>query len=82
MAAVTPCDSTGRFDPGAMRAIMEWHKQAGADGIVVLGITGELPSFSVAARKQVAETVLNNKNGLNVIIGPGTPNIAETIELA
>ncbi|MET4121643.1 dihydrodipicolinate synthase/N-acetylneuraminate lyase [Bradyrhizobium sp. JR1.5] len=65
-----------------MRAIMEWHKQAGADGIVVLGITGELPSFSVAARKQVAETVLNNKNGLNVIIGPGTPNIAETIELA
>lgn len=82
VAAVTPCDSTGRFDPGAMRAIMGWHKQAGADGIVVLGTTGEFPSFSVAERKQVAETVLNNKNGLNVIIGPGTPNIADTIELA
>ncbi|MBT1516472.1 dihydrodipicolinate synthase family protein [Bradyrhizobium sp. SRL28] len=82
VAAVTPCDKAGRFDPGAMRAIMEWHKQAGADGIVVLGTTGEFPSFSVAERKQVAKTVLNNKNGLNVIIGPGTPNIAETIDLA
>lgn len=82
VAAVTPCDKTGRFDPGAMRAIMQWHRQAGADGIVVLGTTGEFPSFSVEERKQIAETVLNNKNGVNIIIGPGTPNIAETIELA
>lgn len=82
VAAVTPCDSTGRFDRGAMRAMLEWHKQAGADGIVVLGTTGEFSSFSVAERKQIAEAVLSNKNGLNVIIGPGTPNIAETIELA
>ncbi|MET4483634.1 dihydrodipicolinate synthase family protein [Bradyrhizobium sp. F1.13.3] len=82
VAVVTPCDSTGRFDPGAMRAILGWHKQAGADGVVVMGTTGEFSSFSVHERKKVAETVLNNKNGLNVIIGPGTPNIAETIELA
>lgn len=82
VATVTPCDKNGRFDPGAMRAIMEWHKQSGADGILLLGTTGEFPSFSVNERKQVAESVLNNKNGLNVIVGPGTPNIAETIDLA
>jgi 4-hydroxy-tetrahydrodipicolinate synthase len=50
--------------------------------VVVLGTTGEYPSFSVAERKLVAETALKNKNGLNVIIGPGTPNFPETLELA
>ncbi|MBU3078567.1 dihydrodipicolinate synthase family protein [Sphingomonas quercus] len=82
VATVTPCDKSGKFDPGAMRAITQWHKSQGADGMVVLGTSGEFPSFSVAERRQVAETVLKDKQGLNIIIGPGTPNIAETIDLA
>ena len=81
-AAVTPCDKTGRFDPGAMKDVLAWFKHNGADGVVVLGTSGEFPSFSVAERKLVAETALKNKVGLNVIVGPGTPNIGETVELA
>ncbi|MDB5422754.1 MAG: hypothetical protein JWQ29_170 [Phenylobacterium sp.] len=81
-ATVTPCDKTGKFDPGAMRDVLAWFKHNGADGVVVLGTSGEFPSFSVAERKLVAETALKDKNGLNVIVGPGTPNIAETVELA
>lgn len=81
-AVVTPCDKTLRFDPGAMRDILAWLKHNGADGVVVLGTTGEFPSFSVAERKLVAETVLHDKMGLNVIIGPGTANFPETLELA
>ena len=48
VATVTPCDRNGKFDPGAMRAIIQWHKTQGADGVVVLGTSGEFPSFSVA----------------------------------
>jgi 4-hydroxy-tetrahydrodipicolinate synthase len=81
-AAVTPCDKNGKFDPGAFRDVLAWFKHNGADGVVVLGTSGEFPSFSVAERKLVAETALKDKLGLNVIVGPGTPNIAETIELA
>ena len=81
-ATVTPCDKTGRFDPGAMKDILAWFKHQGADGVVVLGTSGEFPHFSVAERKLVAETALKNKVGLNVIVGPGTPNQAETIELS
>jgi len=81
-ATVTPCDKTGRFDPGAFKDILAWFKHNGADGVVVLGTSGEFPSFSVAERKLITETALKNKAGLNVIVGPGTPNIAETIELA
>jgi 4-hydroxy-tetrahydrodipicolinate synthase len=82
VATVTPCDKNGRFDPGAMRSIMQWHKSQGADGVVVLGTSGEFPSFSVAERRLVTETAMKNKNGLNVIVGPGTSNLPETIELA
>lgn len=82
VATVTPCDKDGRFDPGALVAILQWHKQCGADGVVVLGTSGEFASFSVAERKAIAEVALKNKNGLNIIIGPGTPNIVETIEIA
>jgi 4-hydroxy-tetrahydrodipicolinate synthase len=81
-ATITPCDKSGRFDPGAMKDVLAWFKHNGADGVVVLGTSGEFPHFSVAERKLVAETALKNKVGLNVIIGPGTCNQAETIDLA
>jgi 4-hydroxy-tetrahydrodipicolinate synthase len=81
-ASVTPCDKNRKFDPGAFRDVLQWFAHNGADGVVVLGTTGEFPSFSVAERKLVAETALKNKNGMNIILNPGTPNLPETIELA
>ena len=50
--------------------------------MVVLGTTGEFPSFSVDERKQIAATALKDKLGMNIIINPGTPNFPETLELA
>lgn len=81
-ATVTPCNKAGQFDPGAMAAIMQWHKSCGADGVVVLGTSGEFPSFSVAERKTITETAIKHRNGLNIIVGPGTANIVETTDLA
>jgi 4-hydroxy-tetrahydrodipicolinate synthase len=81
-ATVTPCDKVGNFDPGAMADIMAWHRKCGADGVVVLGTSGEFPSFSSKERRFITETALKHRNGLNIIVGPGTPNIIETTELA
>jgi len=82
VATVTPCDKNLKFDAGAFRDLLAWFKHNGADGIVVLGTTGEFPSFSVAERKQVAEVALSDKLGMNIIVGPGTSNFPETLELA
>jgi 4-hydroxy-tetrahydrodipicolinate synthase len=82
IATVTPCDKNLKFDPAAFKDILAWYKENGADGIVVLGTTGEFASFSVAERKQIAEVALKNKRGMNMIIGPGTSNFPETLELA
>jgi 4-hydroxy-tetrahydrodipicolinate synthase len=62
--------------------MMAYFKDNGADGVVVLGSTGEYPSFSVAERKKIAETALKHRNGLNIIICSGTSNFPETIELS
>ena len=81
-AAVTPCDKNLSFDPDLYKDVLAHLKENGADGVVVLGTTGEFPSFSVAERKKVAETALKHRNGLNIIVNPGTPNFPETLELS
>jgi 4-hydroxy-tetrahydrodipicolinate synthase len=82
VAAATPCDKNLKFLPGAFRDMLQYFKQNGVDGIVVLGATGEFASFSVAERKLIAETALKDKLGMNIIVGPGTSNLDETLELA
>lgn len=81
IAAVTPCDKSLKFDDGIYREMMPWFKQKGADGVVVLGTTGEYPSFSVAERKKVAETALKHRSGLSIIVQVGTTNFPETLDL-
>jgi 4-hydroxy-tetrahydrodipicolinate synthase len=82
IAAATPCDKNLKFDDGAYRDMLSYFKENGADGVVILGTTGEYPSFSVAERKRVAEVGLKHKNGMNMIVSPGTSNFPETIELS
>ncbi len=82
VASVTPCDKALKFDPGAFKDVLAWFKHEGADGVVVLGTTGEYPSFSMAERKQVMDVAGRNKNGLNIICSTGTSNFPETIELS
>ena len=81
VAAVTPCDARGKFDEALYRDLMTSLKERGADGVVVLGTTGEFPSFSVAERKRIAETALKHRAGLRMIVQVGTPNLPETLEL-
>ncbi len=81
VAAVTPCDSHGKFDEALYRDMMPFFKERGVDGVLVLGTTGEFASFSVAERKRVAETALKHRSGLEIMVQVGTPNLPETLEL-
>jgi 4-hydroxy-tetrahydrodipicolinate synthase len=82
VAAVTPCDQDLNFDEELYKDVLAYLKEKGADGVVVLGTTGEYPSFSVAERKKVAEAAFKHRNGLNIIVCSGTSNFPETIELS
>ena len=82
VAASTPCDKNLKFDEELYKDLLAYLKNNGADGVVVLGTTGEFPSFSMAERKKVAETAFKHRNGLNIIVSPGTANFPETLELS
>ena len=82
VAASTPCDKNLNFDPELYRDVLGYLKEKGADGVVVLGTTGEFPSFSTAERKKIAEVAFKHRNGLNIIVSPGTANLPETLELS
>ncbi len=82
VASVTPCDKSLKFDEELYKDILVYFKAKGADGVVVLGTTGEYPSFSVVERKKIAEVALKHRDGLNVIICSGTSDFPETIELS
>src|SRR5438128_10215830 len=70
VAASTPCDKNLKFDAELYKDLLAYLKSNGADGVVVLGTTGEFPSFSVAERKRVAAVPVKHRNGLNILGGP------------
>ena len=82
VAVSTPCDKNLNFDPELYKDLLAYLKSQGADGVVVLGTTGEFPSFSFAERKKIAETAFKNRSGLNIIVSSGTSNLPETIDLS
>ena len=82
IAAYTPVDKSGAFVNGANDAMLAYWKSQGADGVLLLGTTGEAQSFSVAERKKALEQAARNKHGLDFIVGTGTANIAESIDLS
>jgi 4-hydroxy-tetrahydrodipicolinate synthase len=81
VAACTPCDKNLKFDDGVYKEMIPYFQSKGVDGIVVLGTTGEYPSFSVAERKKVAEIALKHRGTLSIIVQTGTTNFPDTIDL-
>src|SRR5690242_424116 len=82
IACLTPVDSRGQFDVGANDAMLAYWKSQGADGVLLLGTTGQGQAFSVAERKRALEGAAKNKHGLDFIVGTGAANIADSIELS
>jgi 4-hydroxy-tetrahydrodipicolinate synthase len=82
MASITPCDRNGRFDPAMYKDTIQYFESQGAEGLVILGTTGEFPSFSRAERRLIMEVAGKNKGKLEILNNPGTPNLPETLELA
>jgi len=80
-ALVTPF-SNGRIDEEAFRAHLERQVQAGVDGVVPAGTTGEAATLSFDEHKQVIAIAVDQVAGrVPVIAGTGSNNTAESIAL-
>ncbi len=82
VAIVTPMFDDGSLDLDALRALIDWHVDAGTDGIVIVGTTGESPTVDVAEHCLLIETTVAQVKGrAAVIAGTGANSTSEAIEL-
>ncbi len=84
-AAVTPLNSAGRPDLAALPVLLSFLAQRGCHGALLLGTTGEGPSFSLEERIAIwlagEDWRRKEAPGFRLLAGTGTPSLSETIEL-
>jgi len=82
VAIVTPMFDDGSLDLDALRKLIDWHIDAGTNGIVVVGTTGESPTVDVDEHCLLIKTTVEQVAGrVPVIAGTGANSTREAIEL-
>lgn len=82
VAIVTPMFEDGRLDLDALKKLIDFHVDAGTDGIVIVGTTGESPTVNVDEHCLLIKTTVEYvSKRVPVIAGTGANSTAEAIEL-
>ena len=83
-AAVTPLNPDLTPDLAMIPELLAFLAERGAHGALLLGTTGEGPSFSQHEREAIfkaASKVKNKHPEFSLLAGTGTPSLEETIHL-
>lgn len=82
VAIVTPMFEDGRLDLDALKKLIDFHVDAGTDGIVIVGTTGESPTVDVDEHCLLIKTAVDYvAKRVPVIAGTGANSTAEAIAL-
>ncbi len=82
VAIVTPMFDDGSLDLEALCALIDWHVEAGTDGIVIVGTTGESPTVDVDEHCLLIKTTVEHVKGrVAVVAGTGANSTSEAIAL-
>ena len=82
VAIVTPMHEDGSVDLDSLAGLIEHHIEAGTDGIISVGTTGESATLSHDEHQVVIEKTIKCVNGrIPVIAGTGSNSTAEALEL-
>lgn len=82
VAAVTPFDEKGMFQPDWQAAHFAWLQEHGVGGVLVAGTNGEGPSLSANDRRALIDAAVANHGTMQLVAGTGTPSLQETIALS
>lgn len=82
VAIVTPMFEDGRLDIDALKKLIDFHIDAGTNGIVIVGTTGESPTVDVDEHCLLIKTTVQYAaKRIPVIAGTGANSTAEAIAL-
>jgi len=80
VALVTPFESSGEIDFHALQRLVTMHLDAGTDGIVVAGSTGESVNLNAGEVAALLDAVISQVSGqVPVLAGTGSPSTERTI---
>jgi len=82
-AAVTPLKSDFTPDIDSLPKFLSFLAQRGCHGALILGTTGEGPSFSFAERKMIYQAARNVRQihpSFQLLVGTGSPSLQDTIK--
>ena len=81
-AIVTPFNRDGAVDYGKLKALIAMQIEAGIDGIVPVGTTGESPTVDFDEHEKIIEvTIAACRGKVKVIAGTGANSTSEALEL-
>ena len=83
-AAITPIHEDGSLDLESLPVYLDFLANRGCHGALILGTTGEGPSFSTDERDAILKAGINVQNSQQdffLFAGTGTPSLHETIHL-
>ena len=75
--AQTPFDDCGAVDLESIDTLTDFYLKHGADGFVVLGVSGEGPRLAPEEALEVASRFIARANGKPVIVGVSNPSSAQ-----
>lgn len=83
-ALITPFDSSNEVDLASYRRILADQRDAGVDGVIPCGTTGETPTLSLSEKKLLIQETLKffKGSGVKVLAGTGNNNTAESVEFS
>ena len=80
VALVTPMKDDGSVDIPGLRSLLQWHKEEGTDGVVILGTTGEASTLTDEEKGEVMAAAREEIGGkLPIVVGTGTISTSGTI---
>jgi 4-hydroxy-tetrahydrodipicolinate synthase len=81
-ALVTPFNTDGSVDYGALHELVNWQIASGVEGIVTVGTTGESPTLDMEEHLKVIEVTIEAAAKKAIIIaGTGANSTSEALEL-
>lgn len=81
VALVTPFKD-GQVDFASVKKLVELHLNAGTDGLLICGTTGEAATMSFSEKKELMKVVVDEVKGrIPIMFGSGSNNTAQAEEL-
>lgn len=81
VALITPMHADGSVDYDSLKRLVEYHKDNGTEGLIIMGTTGEAATIPFAEQLQVLAFVLAaNQGAMQIIAGNGSNSTAEAVE--